>query len=118
MKMIKKYLVVGTSLIFTLSFGLYLSLAIYIGKIADEDTKRISEAILVLGAKSYHLNSIIIVTEPFHTARAALVAKKLGLKYTISPASISPCWQPWKYFSSYFLKEPFAIILYKIENKL
>jgi uncharacterized SAM-binding protein YcdF (DUF218 family) len=68
--------------------------------------------------KSAHLNSVIIVTEPFHAARTALVAKKLGLKFTISPTSTSPCWLPWKYFSFYFLKEPFAVMLYKIENKL
>ena len=64
--------------------------------------------------KSTHLSSIIIVTEPFHAARTKLVAKKLGLKYTISPASTSPCWLPWKYFSLYFLKEPFAVILYSL----
>jgi len=201
MKTIKKHQVVGTLLIFALSFSLYLSLAIYIGKIANEDTKSISDAILVLGAKSYHgnsynpclvsrvnhavdlykakyatkilvsggfdkedhvneaetmkkiainlgvpsnnillekssastyenllfsqkilksagLNSVIIVTEPFHVARASLVADKLNLKYTISSVSNSSCWVPRKYFSSYFLKEPFAVILYKIENKL
>jgi uncharacterized SAM-binding protein YcdF (DUF218 family) len=68
--------------------------------------------------KSAHLNSVIIVTEPFHVTRASLVAKKLGLKFTISPASDSQCWVPWKYFSLYFLKEPLAVLLYKIENKL
>src|SRR3989344_3059210 len=68
--------------------------------------------------KSAGLNSVIIVTEPFHVARASLVADKLNLKYTISSVSNSSCWVPRKYFSSYFLKEPFAVILYKIENKL
>ncbi len=201
MNTIKKYLIIGSLLIFTLFLSLYLSLAIYIGKIANEDTKIQSEAILVLGAKSYHgksynpclvsrvnhavdlykakyadkilfsggvdkednaseaetmkkiaislgvspknilleksststyenllnsqkilksnyLNSAIIVTEPFHAARASLVAEKLGLKHTVSSASTSPCWTKWEYFSRYFLKEPFAVFLYKIENKL
>ena len=68
--------------------------------------------------KSSGLNSVIIVTEPFHVARASLVADKLGIKYTISSASTSPCWLPWKYFSFYFLKEPLAVLLYKIQNKL
>lgn len=68
--------------------------------------------------KSAYLNSVIIVTEPFHAARTSLVAEKLGLKFTISPTTSSPCWLPWKYFSLYFLKEPFAVVLYKIENKL
>lgn len=67
---------------------------------------------------SAHLKSVLIVTEPFHAARTALVAEKLGIKYTISPAATSPCWLPRKYFSHYFFKEPFAIIFYKIENKL
>ncbi|MBU3979169.1 YdcF family protein [Patescibacteria group bacterium] len=68
--------------------------------------------------KKYGLKSVKIITEPFHAARAALVADKLGMKHTLSPASTSPCWLPWKYFSGYFLKEPFAIIMYKLQNKL
>jgi uncharacterized SAM-binding protein YcdF (DUF218 family) len=65
-----------------------------------------------------HLKTVIIVTEPFHMARASLVADKLGLIYTQSPASISPCWVANKYFSKYFLKEPVAIMIYKLQNKL
>lgn len=68
--------------------------------------------------KTAKLNSIIIVTEPFHSARVALVADKLGLKHTISPVFTSPCWITNKYLSRYFLKEPLALILYKIQNKL
>ena len=65
-----------------------------------------------------NLKSIIIVTEPFHMARASSVAKKLGLNFTQSPVKDSPCWQPNKYFSKYFLKEPVAILLYKLQGKL
>jgi uncharacterized SAM-binding protein YcdF (DUF218 family) len=68
--------------------------------------------------KSAHLNSAIIVTEPFHNARAALVAEKVGLNHTVSPTTNSPCWLPNKYFTKYFLKEPFAIMMYKLQNKL
>ena|SRR3989344_7021941 len=201
MKIIKKYFLSGILLLLILAIGLYLSLAFYVERIANLDTKTGSDAILVLGAKSYHgdsynpclvsrvnhavdlykakyapkilvsggldkednvseaetmkklavdlgvssgdimleksststyenllfsqkilksnkLKSVIIVTEPFHAARTALVAQKLNLNYTISPASSSPCWTTWKYFSRYFLKEPFAVIVYKIENKL
>lgn len=64
------------------------------------------------------LKSVIIITEPFHIARAALVAKKLNYNYTISPAKESTCWVPNKYLSKYFLKEPFVISVYKIQNKL
>lgn len=201
MKRLKKSLIIGCFFVLALSISLFLSLAIYIGINANNDTKTRSDAILILGAKSYHghsynpclvsrvkhaanlykakyapkiivsggldrednvseaetmkkiaitngvssndilleplatstyenllftqkvlqskkLTSVIIVTEPFHIARAALVAQRLGLKYSASPASTSPCWLPWRYFSKYFLKEPFAIILYKVQNKL
>ncbi len=201
MKTFKKYFIIASISLPSLFLALYLLLALYIGNIANQDTKIQSGAILVLGAKSYHgnsynpclvsrvnhavelyktkyankilvsggfdkednvseaetmkkiainlgvpsnnilleksststyenllnsqkilksnhLNPVIIITEPFHAARTVLVAEKLDLNFTISPASTSPCWQPWKYFSYYFLKEPFAIILYKIQNKL
>ncbi len=201
MKIIKKYFVVASSLFITVIVGLYLFLALYVAKSTNQDTKTRSDAILVLGAKSFHgnsynpclvsrvkhaaelykakyapkiivsggrdrednvnesetmkkiaishgvyskdilleptatstyenllfsqkilklnnLNSVIIVTEPFHIARSSLVAERLNLKYTVSSATESSCWLPWKYFSFYFLKEPFAVILYKIQNKL
>ncbi len=63
------------------------------------------------------LGSIIIVSEPFHIARASLVAQKLRIAYTVSPAIESSCWQPNKYFSKFFFKEPFAILVYKLQNK-
>lgn len=64
------------------------------------------------------LNSIIIVTEPFHIARASMIADKLGIQYTVSPAIESACWQENTYFSRYFLKEPVAIGVYKLQGKL
>lgn len=64
------------------------------------------------------LSSMIIVTEPFHSPRAALVAKKLGLSFTVSPAPDSSCWLKKKYISKYFLKEPLAIIFYKIHHRI
>jgi uncharacterized SAM-binding protein YcdF (DUF218 family) len=180
---------------------MYLSLAFYIGVIAESDTKKKSDAILVLGARSYiggtynpclktrvdhaaalykegyapkiivsggndhednaneaetmrkiameqgvpkqdillekaasstyenirlsqpimksnKLRSVILVTEPFHIARASLVTQKQGVQHSISPAMKSPCWQPNKYLSKYFLKEPVAVIMYKLQNKL
>lgn len=68
--------------------------------------------------KQNNLSSVIVVTEPFHVARATLVAKKLGYNLSVSPAKDSPCWLPNHYFTKYFLKELFALIKYKIENKL
>ncbi|RUR27465.1 YdcF family protein [Legionella qingyii] len=64
------------------------------------------------------LKSIILVTEPFHAPRAILVAQKLGLKVFSSPAVESACWKKNKYLSRYFLKEPLAIIFYKMRNQL
>lgn len=68
--------------------------------------------------QSNHLRSVIIVTEAFHSPRAALIAKKLNMNFTVSPVTTSVCWLPRKYFSGYFLKEPLAIMVYKIKNKL
>lgn len=64
------------------------------------------------------VNSIIIVTEPFHMPRASMIAKKLNINYTVSPANESPCWTKYKYASKYFLKEPLAIMSYKLQSKI
>lgn len=68
--------------------------------------------------KKNNLHSVIVVTEPFHIARASMIAYKLGYNFTLSPAENSPCWLPNKYFTKYFLKEPLAIMAYKIQNRL
>ncbi len=68
--------------------------------------------------KKNKLQSLIIVTEPFHIARASLVADNLGLPHTSSPAKENSCWLPNKYLTKYFLKEPFAIMVYKLQKKL
>jgi uncharacterized SAM-binding protein YcdF (DUF218 family) len=64
------------------------------------------------------LKSVIVVTEPFHMARSILIAEKLNYNFTVSQAADSPCWKPQKYMTKYFLKEPIAIMLYKLQNKL
>lgn len=68
--------------------------------------------------KNKNYSSAIIVTEPFHSPRAELVAKHLGLSHTLSPATTSECWNRWKYISRYFLKEPLAIIVYLVQGKI
>lgn len=70
----------------------------------------------IMAANQY--TSVIIVTEPFHMPRASWVADKLGIPHTVSPAIDSPCWREGKYLTRYFWKEPFAVIGYKIVNKL
>lgn len=64
------------------------------------------------------IKSVIIVTEPFHSPRAALVARKASLDYSISPTLTSQCWLRWKYGSRFFLKEPLAILEYFILGKI
>lgn len=64
------------------------------------------------------MNSIIIVTEPFHLPRALLAAKKVGLNAVGSPAVKSVCWANNKYFTMYFAKEPLAIMYYKLRNRV
>ena len=201
MNKLPKYIFIGVILISTLFIGLFTALLVYIGIHAEQDTKTKSDAILVLGARSYingtynpclkarvdhavdlykkgyahtiivtggndtednvneattmqkiaiedgakkqdillerhatstyenlafskavlkknKLNLIIIVTEPFHITRASLVANKLQYTYTVSPATNSPCWIHNKYLTKYFLKEPIAISIYKLQNKL
>lgn len=59
-----------------------------------------------------NLNSAIIVTEPFHSPRASLVANTLGIEHTVSPTTDSECWTRWKFLSRFFLREPFAIVKY------
>ncbi|MCW8409959.1 YdcF family protein [Legionella sp. PATHC035] len=68
--------------------------------------------------QAHHLKTIILVTEPFHAPRALLVAKKFHLDAVSSPAVNSICWTKHKYFSRYFLKEPLAMMLYQMKNKL
>ncbi len=62
--------------------------------------------------------SVIIVTEPFHMPRAAMVAHRLNVAAFVSPAVDSPCWAKWTFGSRYFLKEPLAIMGYFLTGKL
>ena len=56
------------------------------------------------------LKSVIVVTEPYHMPRAAMIARKLKLDFSSSPAPESACWSRWKHFSRFFLREPFAVL--------
>lgn len=65
-----------------------------------------------------NMDHILLVTEPFHLPRAILVARKLGLKVIGSPAVKSCCWSNNKYLSRYFIKEPLAIMFYKLKGRI
>jgi uncharacterized SAM-binding protein YcdF (DUF218 family) len=67
---------------------------------------------------SKNIVTVVIVTDPFHQARASLVANKLQYHYTLSPAKDSPCWTKSSYISYFPIREALAIILYKVEGKL
>ena len=60
--------------------------------------------------QEHNLKSVIVVTEPYHAPRAALIARKLGLEFSSSPAPESACWSRWKHFSRFFLREPLAVL--------
>jgi uncharacterized SAM-binding protein YcdF (DUF218 family) len=67
---------------------------------------------------SNHLRTVIVVTEPFHIARARLLARTLGIDARFESAESSECWNRWKYLSRYFLKEPITIMYYVITGKI
>ncbi|MFA9288451.1 MAG: YdcF family protein [Weeksellaceae bacterium] len=66
------------------------------------------------------LDSVIVVSEPYHMARAGLVASKLDYDYTLSPAINSTCWDKDNFLGNWnFVKgELLALIGYKILNKI
>lgn len=65
-----------------------------------------------------NLKSVIIVSDPYHLPRAALIAKKLGMNATVSPAFQSPCWYRFTYISPYFLREGLALIWYFLNGRI
>jgi len=71
--------------------------------------------------KELGLHSVIIVTEPYHNARAELVASKLHYDYSLSPAIESTCWDQDKnkpFTNRDSRREAFALIVYKLLNKI
>ncbi len=69
---------------------------------------------------SANLHSVIIVTDPYHNARAALVASKLHYDYSLSPDVESTCWAQDKNnpFNRDSLREASALIEYKLLNEI
>lgn len=65
-----------------------------------------------------HLNSIIIVSDAYHLPRASLIAEKLGMNYSVSPAADSPCTTERHNKQLFFIYEPLKIVLYKLTGKL
>ena len=69
------------------------------------------------GAQLY---SVLVVTEPYHIARAGFVATKLGYTYSVSPAVNKECWNSDYFFANWkFVKrESLALIGYKLSGKI
>lgn len=66
------------------------------------------------------LRSVIIVTDPYHNARAELVAMKFHYEYSLSPVVESQCWDQDKnkpFTNRDSRREAFAIIGYKLQGK-
>lgn len=65
--------------------------------------------------------SVIIVTDPYHNARAELVASKLQYRYSSSPVVESPCWDQDKnkpFTNRDSRREALALIAYKLLGKI
>lgn len=56
------------------------------------------------------LKSAVIVSDPYHLPRASLIARKLNLEFTVSPALASPCWTRGQMLGRFSLREPLALI--------
>lgn len=69
--------------------------------------------------QEHQLSSILLVTAPFHSPRAAwTAAKQLDQPVAVSPSLINPCWQQHTYLSRYMLREPVALIYYVLHGRL
>lgn len=64
------------------------------------------------------LHSMIIISDAYHLPRAALIAEKLGLDYTVSPASDSPCTTERHNQQLFLTNEPLKMVIYKLTGKL
>jgi uncharacterized SAM-binding protein YcdF (DUF218 family) len=53
---------------------------------------------------------VIIVSDPFHLARAGALAQKLKLQPVLIGAPKSPCWSRFGMLSRFALREPLALI--------
>lgn len=69
-------------------------------------------------AREKKLTSAIIVSDQYHLPRAALIAQKIGMTYSLSPAINSPCTTELHNRLLFFLMEPIKIVYYKLTGKI
>jgi uncharacterized SAM-binding protein YcdF (DUF218 family) len=65
-----------------------------------------------------NLHSMVIVSDQFHETRAGLIAKKLGISYTLSPATKSNCTQKFPQNLESLIHESLGIIYYKLRGRI
>jgi uncharacterized SAM-binding protein YcdF (DUF218 family) len=65
---------------------------------------------LRFSAVLFESKRVLIVSDPFHLARAGMLARKIGLEATLVGAPKSPCWARFGLFSRFSLREPLAMI--------
>lgn len=69
--------------------------------------------------KQHNLETVIIVTEAYHSPRADLIAQKLNIEHTVSPTTDTPCWNEGiNHINFFLLRDSAALIVYKIEGKI
>ena len=68
--------------------------------------------------KDQRLDSVIIVSDPYHLPRAALIAHTLHLSYTVAPAVNSPCWSKHTFLGIDYFRDGFALLFYIISGRI
>lgn len=71
------------------------------------------------GVDFYQAESVVIVTEPYHSPRGLMVGEKLlDQEVYVAPAVDSPCWKQGKFGHWYVLREPVALLYYFVTGKI
>lgn len=64
-----------------------------------------------------NLNNAVIVTEKFHVGRTLLTSESVNIDAMVSPAD-SYCWEKFRYFSKFFVREVIVTYYYFLTNKI
>ncbi|HUF26723.1 MAG TPA: YdcF family protein [Gemmatimonadaceae bacterium] len=79
-----------------------------VGRTTSESLREVSQLMDALPDRS-----VVLVSDPFHSLRASILARRLGLKPYSSPTRTSPIAESrdaWKYIVSESVKVPLALI--------
>ena len=93
-----------------------LDLAIVADDQAQNTIQNIRNSQAIMAAHGWH--TAILVTEPYHINRAALIARDAGLPAVASPALDSPDWRdPWSRVW-HVERETLSLMLYQVKQVL